>query len=309
MWMKTCPYCGHEMNEKDNLCIKCGNQVNDVGTTDNYFSTPEQSMPNQPVDQMYQNQAIDQMYQSQPVDPSQQLPTLQPVPPYIQPITTPDQFFNIPTEAPVQEPKKLSEEQKRKILKYGGIALGVVVLILVIILIFNLVASKNTGSKTPTEDVKLTEHDESDEDKEYLDNSFEYNSGDITYNIPNEYKATTLSNGSIDLNNSTLEKEILLSITNANYKDVNSNQDAIKKNYENKGLTINKISNQLINNQDYIVLEAKNRDMQILIALTSKEEGIIHVITVYNKSNEYDYELLNEAANIIKYAKYKEKTA
>ena len=69
------------------------------------------------------------------------------------------------------------------------------------------------------------------------------------------------------------------------------------------------MANQLLNNQDYLILEAKNRDMQLLIALTSKEEGIIHVITVYNKSNEYDYNLLYEAANIIKYSKYKQKTA
>ena len=292
--MKTCPFCGHEMNEKDNLCIKCGNQVSDQPSYDNNFFD-QQPIENQnlPIDQVMQNQGY------------QEVPPLQQVPQYMEPVQ--QQFF---TPAPKQK-KKLTDEQKQNILKYSGVAIGVIALILLIILIFNIIASKDT-KKAPTsdEDITLTDNDNSkDEEKECLENSYEYNFGDFIYNIPNDYQSTTLPNGSLDLNNSTNEKEILISITNADFKTVNDDQDAIKKNYENKGLTINKIANQLINNQDYIILEAKNRDMQMLISLTSKEEGIIHVITVYNKSNEYDYDLLYEAANIIKYTKFKQKTA
>lgn len=292
---KICPYCGHEMNENDNLCIKCGNQVSDQSFFNDY------SEPAQPV--VDQNLPIDQVMQNQPY---QETPPLQQVPPLMEP--SPQQKF---FSAPPKVKKKLTDEQKQNILKYSGIAIGVIALILLIILIFNIVVSKDT-KKTPSssEDIKLTDGDEKkDEEKEYLDNSYEYNIGDFIYNIPNDYKTTTLKNGALDLNNSTQEKEILISITKADFKTVNNDQEAVKKNYTNKGLTINKMANQLLNNQDYLILEAKNRDMQLLIALTSKEEGIIHVITVYNKSNEYDYNLLYEAANIIKYSKYKQKTA
>ena len=296
---KICPFCGHEMNENDNLCIKCGNQVSDQ-TFFNDYSEPQPPMEpiqNQqlPIDQVMQNQNY------------QDVPPLQSVPPMMSPVPQ-QQFFS--QQPKVKKKLNLTYEQKQKILKYCGIGIAIIAFILLIVLIFNIVMSKDTKKVEKTgDDIKLTEDDAAKEEREFLENSYEYNYGDFIYNIPDEYTANTLQNGSIDLNNTTNEKEILISITKADFKTVNNDQEAVKKNYENKGLTINKIANQLLNNQDYIVLEAKNRDMQMLIALTSKEDGYIHVITVYNKSNQYDYDLLYEAANIIKYTKFKEKTA
>lgn len=122
-----------------------------------------------------------------------------------------------------------------------------------------------------------------------------------TFQIPKTY-ATRTTNGQLQLVSST--KVMALDTQDGSFTQLKASKDYVKEYLENAGYTVSKLDIKTINGVEFIVGEIKTSSNQnMLMGYASLGANKVFVVVAANTSYTIDYNLLYEAADIVKSAK------
>lgn len=128
-------------------------------------------------------------------------------------------------------------------------------------------------------------------------------SGDYIYKIPESFKYDKTSNGLLIYSEDStwriyIRNEIAL------YDNLAEAKTSIKESLNTQNITVNDIKEMKINNKNYVTIEGTTKTVNRLIAFTSGDNDNVFFIEIVDVDNNYNYDLLEVAQDIINNAKY-----
>lgn len=131
------------------------------------------------------------------------------------------------------------------------------------------------------------------------------NVGSFTYKIPEEYIYDKSSKGLLVYDTKDTFR-IYIKTTNGSYEDMSGAKLSIRKTLEENGTAVNNIKELNIQDKNYLIVETIRGTSNKLVAFSDASNDYVFFIEIVNYSNNYDYDVLNIAADIVKNATYQE---
>ncbi len=132
--------------------------------------------------------------------------------------------------------------------------------------------------------------------------------GKFTFQIPESYIYDRRNNG-ILIYASDATWRIYIRGDEATYDILANAKSSIQATLQEAGVTVNQIKESQINNVSYLTIEGTTKTYNRLIAYTDATNNYVYYVEIVNTNNDYDYEALEIAADIIKNAKYNESSS
>ena len=296
--MRTCPNCGHMLSEKDTICFKCGMQLSQISKPSGMGGGPSGPM--------------------MPVGMNPRGGNMRGVP---------------------SSNNKKSDNSK---IIYIVMGVVVVLAILIVVIVFVNKNSKYEETDNTNSNVVL-KHDEEDEEakkkaeaeaaKQQQQNpdpqpdpepqqpekptvNTDCGNPIITegyhlvanngygYAVPDEYTAKDYGVQGFDILNYKKTKEMLINISKGSLANIKETLPAVKQMYIDSGAVVHNIKVTTISDIEMACVELTKNGQNMVIGITDAAEGEIFVIAAFNaETNEIDYDVLAEGANIVKSAK------
>lgn len=164
-----------------------------------------------------------------------------------------------------------------------------------------------------TENPTTTEHPEepnpeapSPEEPTIPENTYEEKYGYYTFSIPANYKTSSYQDSGIEMGITLLDEKTGASIsfmpgvnTLEGYKE---QEQSLTTSMEADGTIVNKIETRMIKNHEIYLLELIQGELHYIMAITpieSKDNTMIMFISDYSKQTSFNYDILNDAINIL----------
>lgn len=131
------------------------------------------------------------------------------------------------------------------------------------------------------------------------------NVGSFTYKIPENYVYDKRDKGLLIYDESDTFR-IYIKTTNGSYEDMSGAKLSIRETLKENGTAVNNIRELNIGDKDYLIIETIYGTANKLIAFSDASNDYVYYMEIINASNNYDYDVLNIAADIVKNAEYQE---
>ena len=296
--MRTCPNCGHMLNEKDTICFKCGMQLSQISKTAGPMNNRQQQ-PMMPMNNRMNPKAVPMRGGA----PKKMGPT-----------------------------PNGNNNDKNKVIFLVLAAVVVLAIVIGVIVFVNKNSEyedKNEGGSgetvlpiTPNPDPEPDPNpdpnpnpdpepdpnpDPNPEPKEPTPPTINTECGNPTitegnhlvqnngygYAVPDEYTAKDYGTQGFDILNYQKSKEMLISISKGTVANLKNTLPAVKQMYIDSGAVVHTIKVTEIAGVEVICVELTKNGQNMIIGITNAAEGEIFVVAVYNvKTNEVDYDIL-----------------
>jgi len=294
--MRTCPYCGHMLSEKDTICFKCGRQLIESEINKN-SNQNETKVPEPPLQNLAQ--------------PKNNKPLV------------------------MNSSNKNNNQKNNSDFKLYIIAgISVILIIGIVFGVIKLMSDSPESASTPNTEIKLSEPElpAEDETKEVTpsedetteepvetepeektitlkdDEHLVTNSG-YSYPVSNNFTEKDYGDNGVNLLDKENSKEIKIAIVQNTLLAIRENLDTVKKIHTDSGITVSDVVNQEINGIDVTIFYLEQDGIKVLRGMLDAEYGEIFVIDAYNKkTNEFDINILTEGIEIVSRAIKEENT-
>lgn len=195
-----------------------------------------------------------------------------------------------------------------KVLKFKtgkNLSLPIVLIIAILTLIIGvfigkMLFSKNYCTTTTRKNTNTTKVKYVSDGKNNITNV-----GSFTYSIPEDYIYDKREKGLLVYDNKDTFR-IYIKTTNGSYEDMSGAKLSIRETLKENGTTVNNIKELNISEKDYLIIETIRGTSNKLVAFSDASNDYVYYIEIVNSSNNYDYDVLDIAADIVKNAKYQE---
>ncbi len=194
-----------------------------------------------------------------------------------------------------------------KVLKFKmgkNLSLPIVLVIGILTLIIGVFIGKMLFSRnycaTPTRKTNTTKVKYVSDGKNNVTNV-----GSFTYKIPEDYIYDKNLKGVLIYDKKDTFR-IYIKTTNGSYEDMSGAKLSIKETLKENGTNVNNIKELNIGDKDYLIIETIRGTSNRLVAFSDASHDYVYYIEIVNSSNNYDYDVLDIAADIVKNATYEE---
>ncbi|MBQ4032291.1 MAG: zinc ribbon domain-containing protein [Bacilli bacterium] len=124
-----------------------------------------------------------------------------------------------------------------------------------------------------------------------------------SYAVPDEYTAKDYGTQGFDILNYQKTKEMMISISLGTLENLKNTLPAVRQMYIDSGAVVHNIKVTTISDIEMICVELTKNSQNMIIGITDAAPGEIFVIAVLAvKTNDFNYDILAEGANIVKSA-------
>lgn len=278
--MKICKTCGNLVSDMETNCSKCGT-VSEI-TYLNQNNQMQQQGYQQPVQQYQQPVQQPQQYQ-QVVQPQQQV----------------GQVLQFGNNEPTQKKKSSFSENLKK--NYKPISICIILLLIILctyLVVDNISLRKkvklnSTSAVEPSYQIQDNTNN-SNEIKIELDEDDEYNfeipegtypkvSQRYVFFIDEAYTATAIEqSGGLSLLNTQTGATGWVAVNRATLATYREKKDSLKRSYENQGITITNIYDQVFHGKDALVFEMIKDDQPMLLIISDASTNECFILTITN---------------------------
>ena len=131
------------------------------------------------------------------------------------------------------------------------------------------------------------------------------NVGSFTYKIPENYIYDKTAKGLLVYDKKDTFR-IYIKTTNGSYENMSGAKLSIKETLKENGTTVNNIKELNIESKNYLIIETVHGMSNRLIAFSDASHDYVYYIEIVSSSNNYEYDILDIAADIVKNAEYQE---
>lgn len=333
-----CNNCGALINEGDTVCSNCGANLDENQENQVIQITENMAPPELDINQEKMGEGVGDLGNTANVSsysPEQEnITSLQKqannsnndrVDFSIPTVSKPVDNESVPTDGSVPnvdvKPTVFGENKVKTdvtSLKIGGLTfkvnmgkkIGLPIVIIVVILTFiigiilgKLLFSKNYCVATRKSNVSNTKVKYVSDGKNNVTNV-----GSYTYKIPDNYIYDKSNKGLIVMDeNDTFKIFIRASI--GNFDDMRGAKTSIRETLKENGTNVSNIKELNINDIDYLIVEATYKNNNRLIVFSDASNGYVFYTEIADNSNNFNYDVLDIASDIMKNAVYEEKTS
>lgn len=199
---------------------------------------------------------------------------------------------NVPVEE-TSKKSKLSLKSVKSVPKNIMIIFGIFVFVIGL-LVGKMVFSKNycaVPKMSKTENVKYVSDGKNNET----------NIGGHTYKIPKDYTYDKKDKGVIIYSKDNSWR-IYIRVREGSYKDLTGSKNSIKASLKENNIDVANIKEMKIEDTSYLTIEGTLNTKNRLMAFTDAGNDSVYYTEIVTNSNDYDYDVLAVAADIIKNA-------
>jgi uncharacterized Zn finger protein (UPF0148 family) len=210
-----------------------------------------------------------------------------------------------------------SEEKNNNNIKIGGkvlkvkmgksLSMPLVIIVAILTLVIGIFIGKSLFSKNYCSTSKST----STQNKTTLVSDGKNNItnvGSYTYKIPSNYIYDKDSNG-LKVYDESGTFRIYIKTLNGSYEDMSGAKLSIKETLKDNNTTVNNIRELNISNSDFLIIETNYKTINRLVAFADASNDYVYYIEIVTTDNNYDYDVLNIAADIVTNATYQERSS
>lgn len=270
--MNNCKKCGALLSADDQFCKVCGAQVEQLA---------QQSTVTTQANTQSSNNGFNQGYNPTPnmAGPSFNQPT---------PPNQPNCQNNFNQQSQYNMPNKSNNAMY--------IVLGVIAVVAIVAVAFFAkdVLSKDNNSST----------DSSDSTTVASSNTSSVNAGGFNFKIPNDLLYDIDSDGVLIIGDSADTWLAYVEIQQASFETLNSRKSQLIPTFTAAGYTASNLQTKTYSNKSFITLELSASGVNCLVALTSANSAYVFALTVYDVSNDYNYDIFSTLAPILSSVTY-----
>lgn len=134
------------------------------------------------------------------------------------------------------------------------------------------------------------------------------NVGSFTYKIPQDYTYDKTSKGLLILDKNDSFR-IFIRADRGNLTDMSGAKTSIRETLKGNGTGVNDIKELNVNGINFLIIETSYKNINRLVTFSSATNDYVFYIEIVDANNNYNYEVLNIAADIIKNAIYEQKSS
>lgn len=134
------------------------------------------------------------------------------------------------------------------------------------------------------------------------------NIGSFTYKIPHDYTYDKTSKGLLILDKNDSFR-IFIRTDRGSIVDMSGAKTSIRETLKENGTNVNDIKELNVNSVNFLIIETSYKNINRLVTFSDASNDYVFYIEIVDSNNNYNYEVLNIAADIIKNATYEERTS